>query len=82
MCCSEVVIIGGGVPASAAPPGPIRVRPGDSQSTTTRQRLLATYNNTAPGNRNLSVNNLRPPRELTFAPGMLDILVSIFLIMK
>lgn len=65
MCCSEVVIIGGG--AASAPPGPIRVRPGDSQSTTTRQRLLATY---TPANRNLSVNNLnRPQRELTFAPG-------------
>ncbi|XP_035705429.1 pyrokinin-1 receptor-like isoform X2 [Folsomia candida] len=64
MCCSEVVIIGGG--AASAPPGPIRVRPGDSQSTTTRQRLLATY---TPANRNLSVNNLnRPQRELTFAP--------------
>lgn len=74
MCCSEVVIIGG---TSAAPPGPIRVRPGDSQSTTTRQRLLATY---TPGNRNnLSVNNIRPPpRELIFSPGKFQVLNKYF----
>lgn len=72
LCCTEVVILGGGVTASAAGPGPARVRPGDSQSTTTRQRLLATYAAGPGGARNIhlasSLTN-RPIRELSFAPG-------------
>ena len=63
LCCSEVVIIGG-VSASAGAGGPARVRV-DSQSTTTRQRLL-TYRN----NLNLASSLHRPVREVSYCPGL------------
>ncbi|CAG7717930.1 unnamed protein product, partial [Allacma fusca] len=61
LCCSEVVIIGG-VSASAGGGGPARVRV-DSQSTTTRHRLL-TYRN----NLNIASSLHRPVREVSYGP--------------
>jgi len=63
LSCGDGVIAGGA--ASAAPQGPARIRPGDSQSTTTRQRLLQTYGK----NPHLTASSKRPVKEISFAAG-------------